>query len=140
MKILLTLLLLFAQTDLPEYGEITELKDNLKVYLATESPSSRKLIIKALDKKFTVVSSPDDAEFFLTYDVEASTESRGLQRSHYMRSRMLAYTLTEKGRKRILWSDDETWESRGGMTFTAPNEWNLAKNFIKALKKAKLIN
>lgn len=135
MKILLTLLLLFAQTDLPEYGDLSELKGKQKVYVAADEQASRNYIVKMLQKDFTVVNSPEEAEFFLLYEVKASTESRGRQPSHYKRSEMVAYTLADK-RKRILWSEDETWEQRGRMAYSAPNEYNLTKNFLKALKKA----
>jgi hypothetical protein len=127
----------FSQ-DLPEYGEINELAGKQKVYVASEEQASRKYIVNLLKKDFTVVNSPEEAEFFLTYEVKASTESRGRQPSHYKRSEMVAYTLTNKQRKRILWSDDETFEQRGVMAFSAPNEYNLTKNFLKALKKAKV--
>lgn len=138
MKILLTCLLLLAQTELPEYGDITELKDKQHVYVASEEQASRKYIVNLLKKNFIVVNSPEEAEFFLTYEVKASTESRGRQPSHYIRSEMVAYTLRAQ-RKRILWSDDETWEQSRGFSFSAPNEYNLTKNFLKALKKAKAL-
>lgn len=132
-------MLLLAQTELPEYGDIAELQDKQKVYVASEEQASRKYIVNLLKKNFTIVDSPEEAEFFLLYEVKASTESRGLQRSHYKRSEMMAYTLTDKGRKRILWSEDETSEQRGRMMYSAPNEYNLTKNFLKALKKAKAL-
>lgn len=128
-------MLLLAQTELPEYGDIAELQDKQKVYIASEEHASRKYIANLLKKNFTVVDSPDDAEFYLLYEVKASTESLGV-RYHYQRSEMIAYTL--KGdRKRILWADDETFEPRKG--FGARNEYNLIKNFLKALKDAKAL-
>lgn len=138
MTILLTCLLLLAQTELPEYGDINELKDKQRVYVASEEQASRKYIVNLLKKNFTIVNSPEEAEFFLVYEVKASTESRGRQRSHYKRSEMTAYTLKGE-RRRILWSDDETFEQSGWMATSAPNEYNLTKNFLKALKKAKAL-
>jgi hypothetical protein len=122
---------------LPEYGDQSELKEKHKVYVAADDPDSRKLILGVLKKYdgLTVVTSPDDAEFVLAYEVKASTENRGLQTSHYMRSQMMAYTLTEKGRKRLLWSENETWDERGGLTFTRPNEYNLTNHFVHLMKK-----
>jgi hypothetical protein len=52
-----------------------------------------------------------------------------------MRSQLTAYV--QKERKRILWQDDETYEESGGFSLSRPNELNLAKNFLKALKKIK---
>jgi len=122
--------------ELPEYGQITELQGKQKVYIAAESVSSRKIIANELKKQFILVDSPDEAEFILLYTVESSTESLGRRRSHYMRSQLTAYVQTEK-RKRILWQDDETYEESSGFSLSRPNEMNLAKNFLKALKKAK---
>jgi hypothetical protein len=136
MNILLTCLLLFVQ--LPEYGDIAELKDKQRVYVASSEQQSRKYIVNLLKKNYIVVGSPDEAEFFLAYEVKSSTEARGRQRSHYLRSEMIAYTLNGD-RKRILWSDDETYEESRGFSFSAPNEFNLTRNFLKAVKKAKIL-
>jgi hypothetical protein len=135
MKALLLALLLLAPQELPEYGELSELRGKTKVFIYADSPGSRKLIASEIKKQFQSVDSPDNADFILLYEVKASTEDRGRQRSHYMRSQLTAYV--QKERKRILWQDDETYEESGGFSLSRPNELNLAKNFLKALKKIK---
>jgi hypothetical protein len=49
----------------------------------------------------------------------------------------MAYVKTEKGRKRVLWSEDETREAKAGFITGALNEYNLMKHFIKVLKKVR---
>src|ERR1041384_3816542 len=112
---LLAISVVAQDQDLPEYGDSPELKDKQKVYVTTEDRAwndSRAMIVAELKryKGLQVVNSPDDADLFLVYSVKATTEERGRQPSHYMRSNLTAYALTEKHRKRILWSKDETYE------------------------------
>lgn len=139
MKTLLLILALTVavQDKLPVYGSIDALRGLRKVYVTSDEPSSRDLILKELKKYegLTVVNSPDDAEFVLECTVKSSTESRGRQRSHYLRTQLVAYTLNENERKTIHWSDNETYEETSGMAFSRPNEVNLTRHFIRALKK-----
>lgn len=139
MKTLLLILALTTpfQDKLPVYGSIDALRDLRKVYVTSDEPSSRELILKELKKYdgLTVVNSPDDAEFVLECEVKSSTESRGRQPSHYLRTLLTAYTLDPKGRKTIHWTENETYEERDGFAFSRPNEVNLARHFVSALKK-----
>jgi hypothetical protein len=123
--------------SLPVYGESSELKDLRKVYVTSEEPDSRKRILDVLRKYagLTIVNSPDDAEFILECTVKASTESRGRQRSHYLRTLLTAYTTEASGRRRILWTENETYEEQSGFSFSRPNEVNLARHFVDMLKK-----
>lgn len=133
LKTFAVVLLLFTfQQELPEYGNISELKDKQKVYLATDSTDARNMILKELKKSsLTVVSSPDVAEFILEYKVIRTAEHPGPVGSlAYSVSEMTAYTKKEQQR-RILWSKTE--DDAG---LAKPNEINLTRNFIKALKKA----
>lgn len=140
MKILLlaiALTSLFQDSKLPVYGSLDTLRDARKVYVTADEPTSRDHILKELKKYdgLTVVNSPDDAEFILECTVKASTESRGRQRSHYLRTLLTAYTLKADGQKVIHWTENETYEERSGLSFSRPNEVNLARHFISALKK-----
>lgn len=132
----------FAQDNpLPEYGDEIELKDVKKVYITSEELASRKLIIWQLNREkkagLEIVNAPDEADVILEYKVMSSTEARGRQRSHYLRSELIAYRFTEQKRKRILWSDDETYEQSGSMALSRPNEVNLTAHFVKAVRKAR---
>jgi hypothetical protein len=63
--------IVFAQTTkiLPEYGDLSEIKEARKVYVYSEDLGSRDLILKELkkDKLLEVVGKPEDAEFFIFY-------------------------------------------------------------------------
>lgn len=124
--------LLFLPQELPEYGDISELKELQKVYLNADSTDARKMILKELTKSpFTVVNSPDEAEFVLEYKIIRTGEHPGPAGPRsYSVSEMTAYV--KKERKRILWSKTE--DDAG---LAKPNEINLTRNFIKALKKSK---
>lgn len=140
MKTLLLILFLclsaFAQSDLPVIGELKDIAGFTKVYVATDEADSRKLILEAFkrEKRFTVVNDPTDAQFF--FEVKPLTvlvNSREYQQRHEGK----AY-IVKDGKKIIVWSDTETYYRSGGMSFDFPNEFNLARNLHKALKKAKL--
>lgn len=104
---------------------------------AAAGPTSRDLITSVLGKYegVRIVYSPEEAEFFIECAVKSSTESKGRQRSHYLRQQMTAFTLDESGRKRILWYENETYEESGGISFSRPNEVNLAMHFVSMMKK-----
>ena len=126
-----------ATADLPVYGSSSELRSLRSVYVTSDEPSSRDLVLSVIRKyaALRVVNSPEDAEFILECTVKASTESRGRQPSHYLRTLLTAYTIDEEGRKRILWTENETYEERNGFSFSRPNEVNLARHFVELLKK-----
>ena len=134
----LSLVLLFAVylQDLPTYGKSEELRDLRLVYVTSDEPDSRQLVLSILKKYegLKIVDSPEEAEFILECVVKASTESLGRRRSHYLRTLMTAYKL-DGGKKRILWTENETYEETGGMAFSRPNEVNLARHFVSMLKK-----
>jgi hypothetical protein len=124
----------FAQdNNLPEYGDIADLKNLQQVYLIADSTDARNFILKELKKYsvLNVVNSPDEAEFFLEYKVLRHEDSSAGLKTPITTSKMTAYILKNKS-KRIAWSktEDDAGISR-------PNEVNLARNFIKSLKKAR---
>lgn len=124
-----------AQGDLPEYGDMSDIKSLSKAYLIADSTDARKMILKELGKykNLTIVNSPDEAEFFIEYKV---LKSERVQAGVFMganeaTSEMTVYTLRDK-RRRIAWAKTE---DNAGLS--KPNEINLTRNFIKALKKAR---
>lgn len=150
-RYVVTLLLVCAvtvmaqQPDLPSYGTIDRIKNHTKVYVASDNEDSRKRVIKALskDKDLEIVSSPDDAEFFIEYS-ELSREvsvSGERTKERQQRSQMLAYVIGSDKRKTIVWSENRSRDTEDflGMKMydSGRNESELAKKFLKALKKAR---
>jgi hypothetical protein len=119
--------------NLPEYGDIADLKNLQKVYLITDSTDARNFILKELKKysALNVVNSPDEAEFFLEYKVLRHEDSSVGLKIPITNSEMTAYILKDKNR-RVAWSKTEN-----DAGISRPNEVNLTRNFIKALKKAR---
>src|SRR2546425_12102987 len=112
MKPLILLLLcfpvLYAQEgNLPEYGDIADLKNLQKVYLSADSTDARKLILNELKKypNLNIVNSPDDAEFFLEYKVLRHEDATTGVFIHppVTTSEMTAYVVKDK-RRRVAWS------------------------------------
>ena len=123
--------MLAQYNNLPEYGDIADIKDLQKVYLVADSTDARNLILKEMKKYPTliVVNSPNEAEFFLEYKVLRQEESSSSLKIPITISEMIAYTSKNKNR-RIAWSKTEN-----DAGISRPNEVNLTRSFIKALKK-----
>lgn len=69
----------FAQeNDLPEYGDIADLKNLQKVYVFAHLTTSRNLIIYELKKHpaLLVVNSPGEAEFFFRVPCDRKVSRR----------------------------------------------------------------
>ena len=134
--LLLTLPLIFsfAQDNLPEYGDISDLKNLQRVYLTADSTDARQMILKELKKhpSLVVVNRPEEAEFFIEYKVLRSERVKvGIfTGTAEATAEMTAYTLKDS-RRRIAWSKTEDNDG-----LSRPNEINLTRNFIKALKTA----
>lgn len=127
--LLLTLLFSFlitAAQELPVYGELAEMKEARRVYVTADYADARERILKELKKYdgLEVVSAPDGADFILAYAVKSETEA-GIV------SQLTAYTKTSEGRQRILWQQEQSYESR----LNKPNSINLVRRFITAVKK-----
>lgn len=155
MKQLLPLALLLAliapsgsgQQDLPSYGTIDQIKTFSKVYVASDNEDSRKRVIKALgkDKTLHVVSSPDEAQFFIEYG-ELSREAvvTGVRineaKERQQRNQMRVFVFTDK-RRLIVWSETASRETEHffGMKMydSGRGESELTGKFLKALKKAR---
>ena len=130
--VLVTLLCLTTSAQdntLPEYGDISELKDSSKVYVTSDIADARSRIIKELKKYagLVVVNSPDGADFMLTYKVIS-------QNDYSITSQMSASTKKAGGRTRILWEESE---SAGIQHIGKPNSVNLTRHFLKDIKKSR---
>lgn len=128
-----------SQKDLPIIGDISNIKDFTKVYISAESTDAYKTIKKELGKLKTleIVNNPSDAEFILEYRILDKQEKSGLASKTYEeRGEMKAY-FEKDGKTIVAWSDTETLYMSGGMATSRPNEINLVRNFVKALKKVK---
>lgn len=134
-SVLLTSLLIpiFAQdNNLPEYGDIDDVKNLQKVYLIADSTNARKLILSELKKypSLSVVNSPDEAEYFMEYKILRQETGQTSLNITVDTSEMSVYMLMNK-RRRVAWSKTQI------SGITRPNEVNLTRNFLKALKKAR---
>lgn len=134
-SVLLTFVLIpiFAQdNNLPEYGDIADVKSLQKIYLTADSTNARTLILGELKKYpgLNVVNSPDEAEYFLEYKVLRQETGQTSMNITVDTSEMVVYML-RNGRRRVVWSKTQT------SGITRPNEVNLTRNFLKALKKAR---
>ncbi|MDQ1639537.1 MAG: hypothetical protein QOF62_2876 [Pyrinomonadaceae bacterium] len=134
-SVLLTSLVfpIFAQdNNLPEYGDIADVKNLQKVYLSADSTNARKLILSELKKypALSVVSSPEEAEYFIEYKILRQETGQTSLNITVDTSEMVVYMLRDK-RRRVVWSKTQI------SGITRPNEVNLTRNFLKALKKAR---
>jgi hypothetical protein len=134
-SVLLTSLLipiLGQDNNLPEYGDITDVKSLQKVYLIADSTNARKLILSELKKypSLNVVNSPDEAEYFIEYKILRQETGQTSLNITVDTSEMVVYVLRNKRRK-VAWSKTQI------SGITRPNEVNLTRNFLKALKKAR---
>jgi hypothetical protein len=134
-SVLLTssLIPIFAQdNNLPEYGDMGDVKNLQKVYLIADSTNARKLILSELKKYpiLNVINSPDEAEYFIEYKILRQETGQTSLNITVDTSEMVVYTLRDK-RRRVAWSKTQI------SGFTRPNEVNLTRNFLKALKKAR---
>lgn len=150
MRLLLLALLLpspFIQTTtLPTYGSLDAIKNQRRVYVASENEDSRRRIIKALakDKTLEVVGSPDEAQFFIEYG-ELSREATvtGIvtneNKERQQRNQMRVFTIGPDNRRIIVWSETGSRETEHFMGMkmydSGRSESALTSKFLKALKR-----
>lgn len=128
MKCLLLLLLsvpAFAQ--LPDHGDIADLKGKTRVYIVADGDAYT-AINKAVAKRLTVVSKSADAEFFLEYKTISRT-TNPIAGFTLENGQLDAYVLQDKSRL-VAWSDHLT-----GGGFKGDTAKQLAQRFIKVLTK-----
>lgn len=132
-----------AGDSLPEYGDISEIRRMRRVYVIADDIDSQNLLVRSLTSYdgLDVVSSPDRAEVFVAFGQGAS--ATGMQLSGLFRgtidyrtkAQFIVFYRNERGRHRIVWQETEDIQTSSGFTFSRPNEVNVVRHFIKALKK-----
>lgn len=129
MKTLILLLFLataaFSQ-DLPDKGDISEVKGKTKIYVVADDADATKHITKQIQKKkgLTVVNSADDAEIFFDYrTIERADQAAGIAGMFGEKGQLDIY-YRKDGKKVIVWSDTDTG---------ANPKFSLTKKAIKAV-------
>lgn len=131
--------------NLPEYGDISEIRKFRRVFVIADDIDSQNLMIRALRQYdgLDVVSSPERADLFIAFTQGSTATSivpRGLFAGtidHRTKAQFIVYTKSEAGRSRIVWQETEDIETSSGLTLSRPNEVNVIRHFLKELKKVR---
>jgi len=129
--------------ELPEYGDISELRRMRRVFVIADDIDSQNLLINSLRSYdgLDVVGSPDRAEIFIAFGQGSSAtgmELRGLfagTLDYRTKAQFIVFYRSETGRKRIVWRETEDIQTTSGFTLSRPNEVNVIRHFVNALKK-----
>jgi hypothetical protein len=113
------------------------------VFVVADDIDSQNLIINTLRQYdgLDIVSSPARADLFVAFSQGSSATSvvlRGLfpgTIDHRTKAQFIVYYKSESGRSRIVWQETEDIQTSSGLTLSRPNEVNVIRHFIKALKK-----
>src|ERR1041385_4623457 len=132
-----------ASDNLPEYGDISEIRKLRRVFVIADDIDSQNIMINALRQYdgLDVVSSPERADLFVAFTQGSTATSvvpRGLFAGtidHRTKAQFIVYYKSEIGRSRIVWQETEDVQTSSGLTLSRPNEVNVIRHFIKALKK-----
>lgn len=118
-----------AQENLPDFGNIADLKGMNKAYVSADSTEARKFILEEIRKYkiLEVVSSADDAQFVLECKQIGRVKTGSSLITELPTFEMVAYT-QKGGRRRIAWSETKTSLRYPPMLLT--------RDFVGALKKA----
>ncbi|MCA1589040.1 MAG: hypothetical protein LC734_01355 [Acidobacteria bacterium] len=119
----------FAQTDLPEYGKLTDLPENPVVYLIAELTENREGMKRVLSRHSlfaTFADDPETANLFIEYISVRNQNSFLLA----IESGELRVFTRANGRRRLLWT-----ASSSGAAYKATQPKKLAKRFLSELKK-----
>jgi hypothetical protein len=138
-----------ATQENPEYGDISEITQCKSVYVFAADYEARQRIVKEIekDKSLRVVSSDADADFFIEYGAGAYTRGATVSGNQVNKNDSLVgeFRVTVRGQiddqdrrhQRIVWGKRNTQDFVNGITFSRNPEVNLAREFLKALKKAR---
>lgn len=134
-----------ASDGLPEYGDISEIRRMRRVYVVADDIDSQNILINSLRQYdgLQIVSSPDRAEVFITFGQGISATAiqlRGLFAGtidHRTKAQFIVFYRSEDGRPRIVWQETEDIQTSSGLTFSRPNEVNVSRHFVKALRKVR---
>lgn len=131
-----------------EFGEASELKGLVKVYVQTNDLEARKQIVKELAKepRIVVVGVKDDCEFKLFYASGSQTNGATLSPFGSIRANNLhigELGAVVRGRKqddgryasRVLWSSRKSQQWAGGITLSRNPAINAAREFLKVWRK-----
>jgi hypothetical protein len=129
--------------NLPEYGDISEIRRMRRVFVIADDIDSQNLLINALSNYdgLQVVNSPERAQLFVGFSqgsLATSMQFRGLFAGHVdyrTKAQFIVFYRAESGRNRIVWRETEDIQTSSGMTFSRPNEVNVIRHFIKELEK-----
>lgn len=129
--------------NLPEYGDISEIRKFRRVFVIADDIDSQNLMVNALRQYdgLDIVASPERADLFVAFTQGATATSivpRGLFAGtidHRTKAQFVVYYKSESGRSRIVWQETEDVQTSSGLTFSRPNEVNVIRHFIKAMKK-----
>lgn len=132
-----------SDDGLPEYGDISEIRRMRRVFVIADDIDSQTLLINSLRnyEGLNVVSSPDRAEIFVAFGQGSSAtgmQLRGLfagTLDYRTKAQFIVFYRSETGRRRIVWRETEDIQTSSGFTFSRPNEVNVVRHFVKALKK-----
>jgi hypothetical protein len=130
---------------LPEYGDISEIRRMHRVYVVADDIDSQSTLINSLRQYggLQIVGSPDRAEVFITFGQGTSATAiqlRGLFAGtidHRTKAQFIVFYRSENGRPRIVWQETEDIQTSSGITFSRPNEVNVSRHFVKALRKVR---
>lgn len=133
----------------PEFGSLDEIKNCTKVYVWASDFDDRKRILKALEKEktLTVVGSVKESEFAIAFQVGGMNTGASIAGGVVTNNRtevgqLLVFSrgsVDENGKRhqRIVWSDTETRDFSGGITFSRTPLSNSLNQFLKDLRKAR---
>lgn len=136
-------------SDASEFGDISEVANARKVYVWANDLEARKIIVQELAKNSSliVVDRLEDAEFALTYGLERERRSwtffgGGIQSNQRQSADMMALRAASlEGRDRdavrIVWSTRKLRDYSNGISFNRHPARNGAREFLKALGKAR---
>jgi hypothetical protein len=113
------------------------------VFVIADDIDSQNIMVNALRQYdgLDVVASPERADLFVAFTQGSTATSivpRGLFAGtidHRTKAQFIVYYKSESGRSRIVWQETEDIQTSSGLTFSRPNEVNVIRHFIKAMKK-----
>lgn len=137
------------EKTLPEYGDISEIKDMHRVYVHSDDYHAREIILKeiAKEKSLEVVGKIEEAEFIIGFGDRAfgtgfMISSGTVIHNSAQVGDMYVYIRGEQidehhYRPRILWAKRNTRSYSGAITFSRHPATNTTREFLKVLKKVR---
>jgi hypothetical protein len=126
---------------MPILGNVSDIQGLTKVYVLGATSDERKIVLQAFKREgkklpFVIVNDPSEAEFFMNFgELSRQTDNTAFHRNYEQRDEVEVYYFNKDKKKVIVFTDTETLNASNGMSFSAPNSYNLTRNFFKAYKK-----